>query len=125
MQPVPRDVFEDLVDKALAGIPPAFGQYLDNVVIEVEDMPDARTCAALDLDDPRHLLGFYHGVPLTGRSVEALIQMPDRISIYQRNIERICRTRAELVEQIRKTVLHEVGHHFGLDEDDLDEVGYG
>ncbi len=122
---VPREVFEEIVDQALETIPPAFDRYLENIVIEVEDAPDARTCASVGVDDPRHLLGLYHGVPLTGRSVEALASMPDRISIYQRNIERICRTRAELVTQIRKTVLHEVGHHFGLDEEDLDEVGYG
>ena len=120
-----REEFEELVDRALASIPEAFAPYLDNVMIEVEDMPDARTCAQLDIDNPRHLLGLYHGVPLTDRNVEAPLRMPDRISIYQPNIERVCRTRAELVAQIRTTVLHEVGHHFGLDEDDLDEVGFG
>ncbi|MCB9865836.1 MAG: metallopeptidase family protein [Phycisphaerales bacterium] len=125
MQPVTREVFEDLVEQALASIPASLQRHLENVVIDVEDMPDARTCRALGIDDPRRLLGLYHGVPLTGRHVEAPAPLPDRISIYQRNIERVCSTRAELVRQIRTTVLHEVGHYFGLDEDDLSELGYG
>jgi predicted Zn-dependent protease with MMP-like domain len=120
-----RDEFEEIVDQALATIPPAFSRYLENVIVEVEDMPDVRTCADVDVDDPRELLGLYHGVPLIGRSVDADVQFPDRISIYQRNIERVCDTPQELIEQVRTTVLHEIGHHFGLDEDDLDEVGYG
>ena len=122
---VSREVFEQLVDQALESLPDAFRAHIANVIIEIEDQPDSRTCAELDLDDPRALLGLYHGIPLTDRHVEEPVHMPDRISIYQSNIQRICRSRDELVEQIRKTVLHEVGHYFGLDEDDLDEVGYG
>ena len=95
---VPRQVFEELVSRALEEVPPAFAPYLANVMIEVEDLPDARTAAELGL--------------------------PDRITLYQMNIQRICRTPAQLVRQIRKTVLHEIGHHFGLDEDDLEDVGY-
>jgi len=117
--------FDEIIDQALATIPPAFAPYLENVIIEVEDMPGEQTCAEVGVDDPRELLGLYHGVPLIDRSVESPVPFPDRISIYRRNLERVCRTREELIEQIRTTVLHEIGHHFGLDEDDLDEVGYG
>jgi predicted Zn-dependent protease with MMP-like domain len=70
------------------------------------------------------LLGLYHGTPLTERGVEHHARLPDRITIYQRNIERICRTPAQIVQQVRKTVLHEVGHHFGMDESALEEMGY-
>lgn len=122
---VSRDKFEEYVQQAIAEIPASFAPYLRDVVIDIEDAPDARACASVGVANPRNLLGLYHGVPLTRRHVEAPSPFPDRISIYQRNIERICRTPDELVAQIRKTVLHEVGHHFGLDEDDLDELGYG
>jgi predicted Zn-dependent protease with MMP-like domain len=122
---VTRQVFERLVDLALREVPPQFDEYLANVVIDVEDLPDAATCRQLGLADARTLFGQYHGVPLTGRHVEEAARLPDRIVIYQANIERACRSRDDLIAQIRTTVLHEIGHHFGLDEDDLDEVGYG
>lgn len=118
------DEFVDLVEEALADIPPVFVPYLRDVSVDVEPMPTPRDLEAVGLKDPRRLLGLYHGTPLTGRSVEHNVRMPDRIVIYQLNIERVCRTRSQLVRQIRKTVLHEVGHHFGMDEDDLGDVGY-
>ena len=116
--------FTELVRQALEHIPPAFGAYLENVCIDVEAMPDAAACVDGEADDPRDLLGLYIGTPLTERSVDDSLRLPDRIVLYQRNIERECRTKREVVEEIRTTVLHEVGHHFGLDEDDLFEVGY-
>ncbi len=122
---VSRDEFEKLVREALAEVPAAFAGHLAEVLIDIEDFPDRRTCASAGVDDPESLLGLYHGVPLTERHIEAPAAMPDRISIYQRNIQRVCTSRAELIEQIRTTVLHEIGHFFGLDEDDLDELGYG
>ncbi len=119
-----EDEFAELVEEALSDIPKPLAQYLRNITVDIEPMPDARTCQEMEVDDPRDILGVYHGTPLTERSVEQVVQMPDRITVYQRNIERICRTRRQIVEQIRTTVFHEVGHHFGLDEDDLDELGY-
>jgi len=88
-------------------------------------MPSRADCDAADVDDPRSLLGLYHGTPLTERSVEHMYRFPERIAIYQSNIQRMGRNRRQIVRQIRKTVLHEIGHHFGLDEDDLSELGYG
>ncbi|NOS99636.1 MAG: metallopeptidase family protein [Phycisphaerales bacterium] len=117
--------FMRLVEEAVAEIPPQMAVYLENVVIDVEDMPDAETCASMELDDPAELMGLYHGTPLTERSVEMSGQMPDRIVIYQRNIEREARSRREIIDEVRTTVLHEIGHHFGLDEDALDDLGYG
>ncbi|HNQ23653.1 MAG TPA: metallopeptidase family protein [Phycisphaerae bacterium] len=116
--------FAALVEQALAGIPKSFAPYLKDVVVDVEPLPDRRTCLRMGLRDRRALLGLYHGVPLPDRSVEHSGRLPDRITIYQRNIERVCRTPDDVVTQVRKTVLHEVGHHFGLDEHDLDELGY-
>jgi predicted Zn-dependent protease with MMP-like domain len=120
-----REEFDEAVARALADVPPQFGRYLEHVIVDVEDFPDPRTCVAAEIDDPRHLLGLYQGTPLTERSVEQIARLPDRITLFQRNIERVCRNRRAIVEQIRKTVLHEIGHHFGLDEDDLDELGFG
>ncbi len=118
------DEFGKLVDEALAEIPPALRKYLDNVVVDVESMPSREDLAEVEIDDPTELLGLYHGTPLTERGVEFAGLMPDRITIFQKNIERICRSRREIIEEIRTTVLHEIGHHFGLDEDDLYDVGY-
>lgn len=115
--------FEAVVDDALASIPEGFHRYLQDVAVDIEDMPDDETCDELGID-PRGLLGLYQGVPITERHVDAPPHMPDRIVIYRRNIERMCRTRRQMVEQIRRTVLHEVGHHFGLTEQHLRELGY-
>ncbi len=112
-----------MVVEALRDIPEPFRAYLRDVAIHTEPMPDRRTCDAAGVRNPRSLLGLYQGIPLTKRSVEHP-RRPDRITIYQQNIERFCRSREQMIRQVRKTVFHEVGHHFGLDEDDLAELGY-
>lgn len=117
--------FEQVVEDAMTSIPEGFHRYLQQVLVEIEDMPDEDTCEDLGLRDPRGLLGLYRGTPLTERHVEDHGRLPDRITIYQRNLERMCRTRQQMVDQIRRTVLHEVGHHFGLDERQLRELGFG
>ncbi len=122
---ITREEFEECVDRALEQIPVSFAPHLENVLIEVANMPNAKACESVGIRNPKHLLGLYQGVPMTRRSVEHHARLPDRIMIYQANIQRICRTREALIEQIRKTVLHEVGHHFGLSEDDLEALGYG
>ena len=116
--------FEELVTRAIAEVPDFARKYLDDVVVDIEPMPTRGECARVGIRNPRALLGLYHGTPRTKRSIEHAPMHPDRITIYQDNIERICHTREQVVEQVRKTVLHEIGHHFGLDEDDLWEVGY-
>jgi len=123
MRLTPAD-FERCVREAIAEIPETLRCYLDNVVVDIEPVPRAEDLAELGIDDPQELFGLYHGTPLTERGIEAAFALPDRISIYQRNIEAACESRQEIVEQIRTTVLHEIGHHFGMDEDDLFEVGY-
>ncbi len=117
--------FQALVEQALRGLPEQFVPYVDGLAVDIEPVPDEATLRSVGLTDPRSLLGLYHGTPLTERSVEQSAHLPDRIVIYQRNLEGICRTRREIVRQVRKTVLHEIGHHFGLDEHELDELGYG
>jgi len=121
---LPRRQFEQLVDESLEEIPPEFEKHLEGIAIDIEDEPDERTLTELGIGSRRSLLGLYHGRPLTGRTNAHSAAWPDTIVIYQRNIERLCRSRADIRRQVRKTVLHEVGHHFGLSENDLDRLGY-
>jgi predicted Zn-dependent protease with MMP-like domain len=107
--------FEELVGEALDGIPERLGRMMDNVAVFVE----ARSARG-------RLFGLYQGIPLTERSPLAYsgMVMPDRITIYRDPILRACRSEAEVVRQVRVTVVHEVAHHFGIDDDRLDELGW-
>jgi len=118
------DEFAAVVGEAIASIPEDLRKYLEGVAIDVADEPTADELRDLGVRRRDELLGSYCGTPLTERSVEDT-RLGDRIVVYQRNLERICRTREELVRQVAVTVLHEVGHHFGLDEDDLEARGFG
>jgi len=107
--------FEELVAEALDGIPSAIGKLMENVAVFVED-----------LGFSRNLLGLYQGVPLTRREGYGIGGgMPDRITIYRLPILERCSTEDEVVEAVRITVVHEVGHHFGLSDSRLKELGYG
>jgi len=117
--------FEQAVRDAVDAIPAEFAPYLGRVIIEVEPRPTPGMLTDLELDDPGDLLGIYLGTPLTERSIEAPPLLPDRVVIYKENVEQVCDTIDDVVDEIRLTVLHEVGHHFGLDEDHLEELGYG
>lgn len=119
-----EDEFDDLVRQALDSLPEEFLQYMENISVEVRPLPSPRQ----ELKNKKRrslLLGLYVGVPLTKKSVEAPLDWPEHIYIFQRNIEAVCDNREEIVEQVRKTVLHEVGHHFGMSEKDLRKWGYG
>ena len=87
---------------------------LDNVAVVVEDWPDLHTLRLAGVASRYQLLGFYHGVPQTARSAHYGLVTPDRISIYRRPIEAQCRTEDELRETVRRVVLHEMAHHFGI-----------
>ena len=109
--------FDELVDQALDGIPDELASLVQNVVVLVEaEAPD---------DDPG-LLGLYDGVALTERSVMTdHVEMPDRIFIYRKPLLDMCADEAELVEEVRITVVHEVAHHFGIDDARLHDLGWG
>jgi len=111
---VPMERFEDLVAEALDGIPPELGRLMDNVAVFVEE---GRAASGL--------LGLYQGIPLTkrDRGYEGMV-LPDRITIYRGAILARCATEEEVVRQVRITVVHEVGHHFGIDDDRLRELGW-
>ena len=109
--------FRELVVEALDDLPEGFRQHLSNVEVVVEERPPldiARRFAGL-------LLGLYQGTPLPRRSFMA-VAMPDKISIYKGNIERICSSEEAIRTQVRDTVIHEIGHHFGLTEEELKDV---
>jgi predicted Zn-dependent protease with MMP-like domain len=117
--------FEQLVDKALESLPPQFQQLLDNVAIFIEDRPSHSLLRELGMSANDTLLGLYEGVPQTERASSYDLVTPDRITLFQRPIEQSCDTVGEVAEQIRRTILHEVGHHFGIDDDRLDEIEAG
>jgi predicted Zn-dependent protease with MMP-like domain len=112
---VPADRFEELVGEALDGIPEDLAARMDNVAVVVRDQGG----------DP-HLLGLYEGIPLTNRAEYGVgAVLPDRITIFREAILRNCRTEADVVRQVQITVVHEVGHHFGMDDARLHELGWG
>jgi predicted Zn-dependent protease with MMP-like domain len=113
---VDAEEFEALVDRALDSIPDEIAVLVQNVVVLVED--DAPP------EDP-HLLGLYDGVALTERESNYGGQLPDRILIFRKPLLAMCRDRDELIEEIGITVVHEVAHHFGIDDDRLHALGYG
>ena len=111
--------FERLVERALEGLPPEFLELLDNVAILVEDWPDYST----PLAEGRTLYGLYEGVPLTARGTRYSGALPDRITIFRGPLERDFPPEA-LRDQVRVTVVHEIAHHFGFDDDQLYELGW-
>jgi predicted Zn-dependent protease with MMP-like domain len=109
---VPLQRFEELVVEALDSLPPELGRRMRNVAVLVED------------DSPDGLLGLYEGVPLTERGDWYSAVLPDRITIYRRPICAMCADEAEVVDEVRITVVHEIAHHFGIDDDRLHELGW-
>ena len=105
--------FEEMVAAALDGLPEGLGRLMQNVAVTVEHGPG-----------PSGLLGLYQGIPLTSRTSHYAGVLPDHITIYRRAICAICRTEPEVADQVRRTVIHEVAHHFGIDDDRLRELGW-
>ena len=110
---VPLKRFEELVAEALDTIPADLAKVMDNVVVVVVDDPP----------EPG-LLGLYTGIPLTERGEWYSGVLPDRIEIYRNPTLEICETEADVIEEVRITVVHEIGHHFGIDDERLHELGW-
>jgi predicted Zn-dependent protease with MMP-like domain len=121
-----RREFERTVEEAVRALPERFRAKIENVVFRVAESPNRRQSRSQDTagHEPS-LYGLYEGVPRTERSVEESLREPDRITIFKRAIERDHRSRAAMVKCIQETVLHELGHYFGLDDNQLDQLGYG
>jgi predicted Zn-dependent protease with MMP-like domain len=105
--------FEEMVASALDGLPEGLGRLMSNVAVTVRDY-----------GGPPGLLGLYQGVPLTSRTTGYAGVLPDRITIYRQAICAVCHTEPEVADQVRRTVIHEVAHHFGIDDARLRELGW-
>jgi predicted Zn-dependent protease with MMP-like domain len=104
--------FEEMVGEALDTLPPALGRMMRNVAVVVVDGTDP------------HLLGLYHGVPLTERTSHYSAVLPDKITIFRLAICARCNSEQDVIDEVRTTVVHEVGHHFGIDDHRLHELGW-
>jgi len=118
--------FGELVERAISELPPQFRQFLEEVPVQVETRPSRKLMRSLGMDEDDWLFGLYQGADLLSRSeIEGRgTPTPNRILIFQEDHEENCDSEEQLVREIRTTVLHEVGHHFGMDEDDLERLGY-
>lgn len=112
------EAFEDLVVEALDGLPEEFAGMLDNVAVVIEEEPGPEVREELGMAPEDDLFGLYQGIPLADRDTY-YSALPDRVAIYRRPILRWCRTEQEVIREVRDTVVHELGHHFGLDEEDM------
>ena len=110
---VEPDRFEEMVVTALDSLPEELGRLMTNVAVTVEHGPG-----------PPGLLGLYQGIPLTSRSTQYAGVLPDRITIYRQAICAICHSEQEVADEVRRTVIHEVAHHFGIDDSRLTELGW-
>jgi predicted Zn-dependent protease with MMP-like domain len=118
-----RETFAALVRRALASVPPRFRPYVENVTVEVRDRPSPRVRREFDLAPGESLYGLYEGTPLTDRGPDATPLYPDRITIFQDPLEvDYGDDPEEIVRQVRITVLHEIGHHFGLEDEAMDQI---
>ena len=117
---IPPREFERLVEEALASLPPEFAKLLQNIAVVVEEEPSEEDLDLLgDGDEYDELLGIYRGVALTERTHDMLPSLPDQIAIFRGPINRVSRTRRQAMREIRETVIHELGHYFGLHDDDM------
>ena len=120
-----REEFEDLVREALDDLPNEFAQRLENVEVVIEDEPDAQLLRSLGMDPRREtLFGVYQGVPLHLRGSGYTGVLPDKISIFYRPLLQACRSPERIRTQVRNTVIHEIGHFFGLDDKAIRDLGY-
>jgi predicted Zn-dependent protease with MMP-like domain len=116
-----RKEFAKVVEEVLDSLPVEFRKRIRNLAVLVEDLPSGQSPPRSG-ERRKLLLGIFHGVPTTKKSVFDLPTGPDYVVLYQKNIEAVCSNEAELREQIRLTVMHEFGHYFGMDEEQLSDV---
>jgi len=117
-----RHEFERLVAEAVTLIPARFRREMKNLAVVVEDEPSAELLAEMEVEPPDSLYGLYQGTPLTERTWGYGNTLPDRITIYQRSIEDDCEDEDEMRAVIGETLIHEVGHYFGLSEEEIEEI---
>jgi len=117
-----RERFEELVARAVETLPEQFLERMENVVVVVEDRPTRAQLAKAGAGRSYTLLGLYEGLPLTRRGRHYNLVVPDKITIFQRPIESRCRNDDEITAEVQKVVLHEIAHHFGIDETTMRQI---
>ncbi len=117
--------FAQLVEKAISRLPDRWRATIEkDVPVQIRPRPSRKQLRDLDMEPDELLLGLYEGVPLTERHLEDHARLPDVITLFKEDIEDVSEDSQDLIDQVRITLLHELGHHFGLDEDDLEALGY-
>lgn len=122
---VTEEEFEKLVTEAISKLPEKFKKKMENIAIVIEDLPSRGLLMEMKIKSPYGLLGLYRGVPYTKRGIWYRNVMPDKIIIFKEPIEIRCRNKEEIRESVRKVVIHEIGHYFGLNEADLRKIERG
>ena len=122
MTSISRDRFESLVRRAISELPDNFKARLDNVDIIVDDIASIDQLIGTGIESEMDLLGLYEGIPLTERYGYDMI-IPDKITIFQKAVESTCASQEQITEEIKVTVLHEIAHHFGIDDSALEQIG--
>ena len=117
-----RAAFERLLVEAVALIPKRFRKEINNLALVVEDEPSLELLDEMEIEPPDSLYGLYQGTPLTERTWQYGNQLPDRITLFQRPIEEGCEDEDEVRAVIGETLIHEVGHYFGLSEEEIEEI---
>lgn len=121
---VSQEQFEDLVGEALDALPEQFRQHLDNIAVTIAEWPSPAELQQVGATSPYYLLGIYQGVPLTRRGYGYNLTLPDRIVIFKGPIQAISYSPTDIRNQVERTVAHEIGHHFGMSDAYLRELGY-
>ncbi|MGA2582558.1 MAG: metallopeptidase family protein [Tepidisphaeraceae bacterium] len=124
MYSVTRERFGELIEEVLAELPEQFAKFVEEIPIEVADRPSPKQLRDAHVPRGHTLLGLYHGRNRLSRSVADTGALPDVIYLFQQPIQSMCDNDEDLRRQVRITLLHEIGHHFGMDEDDLEKLGY-
>ncbi|HEY3251933.1 MAG TPA: metallopeptidase family protein [Ignavibacteria bacterium] len=121
---VSEEEFHEMMEQALEAIPGNFKSKIENLVFISEPYPSENDMARLNLSSKYSLLGLYSGVPYTHRNTWYGNVTPDRIILFQKNIESFCNSKKELFDKIKEVIIHEVAHYFGMDEDEVRQAGY-
>lgn len=121
---ISEEEFQSIMEKAIDKIPDYFQKKLENIVFLVEQYPSDTDLSRVGLRDRSSLLGLYSGVPYTYRNTGYTGSIPDRIILFQKNIERLCNTSEQLEHKIIEVVIHEVAHYFGMDDDEIRDAGF-
>ena len=119
---VTEEEFEELITEAISSLPEKFKEKMENIVVVVESLPSQELLKEMKIKSPYGLLGLYRGIPYPRRGIWYRNVMPDKIIIFKKPIEVRCRNKEEIKESVRRVVVHEIGHYFGLGEADLRKI---